>query len=437
MRKLGPTKLVLITLLYCLAMGPASPAQTVTLTTLLSFDYSNGAHPQYMSLVEGRNGDLYGTTYDGGTNNGGTVFEITPSGTLTTLYSFCAQPNCSDGDAPDWGLVKASSGNLYGMTVEGGVNGYCPVAGCGTVFEITPSGTLTTLYSFCAQPNCSDGQSPAGTLLSASSGALYGTTQLGGITSNSCNGSCGTAFTISPSGELTTLHSFDGADGGEPLGGLVQGQGGNLYGTTFNGGANETCPTGGCGTVFKMTTGGSVTTLYSFCSQAKCTDGATPYAGLVQGTDGNFYGTTVAGGEITSYWADGAGTVFKITPEGEVTTLHTFSGSDGAGPTAALIQGVDGNFYGTTEYGGTNNSCGAGGCGTIFKMTPEGNLTTLYSFCAEGYPCLGGDGLTGGLSQTQIGVFYGASNGGAEGYGTIFRLIVSPYGCNGRVCRIP
>lgn len=186
------------------------------------------------------------------------------------------------------------------------MKGYCPVGGCGTVFEITPTGMLTTLYSFCAQPKCSDGQNPAGPLLWTSSGALYGATGLGGITSNSCNGSCGTVFTISPAGELTTLHSFDGTDGGEPLGGLVQGQDGNLYGTTFNGGANDSCPIGGCGTVFKMTTGGSVTTLYSFCTTANCTDGATPGAGLVQGTDGNFYGTTVAGGETTPFWIDGA-----------------------------------------------------------------------------------------------------------------------------------
>ena len=421
--------------LTCVATVIASPSQT--LTTLLSFDYSNGAYPQYMSLVAGSNGDLYGTTYGGGASSAGTVFEITPSGALTTVYSFCAQPNCSDGQAPDWGLVKAASGNFYGTTVEGGVKGYCPASGCGTVFEITPSGALTTVYSFCAQPNCSDGQSPAGTLLWTSSGALYGTTQLGGIISSSCNGSCGTAFSISAGGELTTLHSFDGTDGSEPLGGLVQAQDGDLYGTTFNGGANDNCPTVGCGTVFKMTTGGAVTTLYSFCSQSNCTDGATPYAGLAQGGDGDFYGTTVAGGNTTPYWTGGAGTVFKITPAGELTILHTFTGTDGAAPSAALVQGSDGNFYGTTQYGGTNNSCGSGGCGTIFRMTPEGTLTTLYSFCAEGYPCTDGDLPAGGLVQISDGEFYGSSGGGAHDDGTIFRLIVSLYGCNGRACRVP
>jgi uncharacterized repeat protein (TIGR03803 family) len=289
---------------------------------------------------------------------------------------------------------------------------------------MTPSGTLTTLYSFCAQPNCADGQNPIGPLVSTSS-ALYGTTQFGGITNASCNGSCGTAFSISPAGELTTLHSFDGADGGVPLGGLVQGQGGNLYGTTFNGGAIDTCPTGGCGTVFKMTTGGSVTTLHSFCAQSKCTDGATPYAGLVQGTDGNLYGTTIAGGETTSYWISGAGIVFKITPEGQFTTLHSFSGTDGAGPTAALVQASDGNFYGTTQYGGNSSACGASGCGTIFRITPGGTLTTLYSFCVKGYPCPDGDFPVGGLTQASNGELYGiAARGGTYNDGTLFSLAV-------------
>jgi len=407
-------------------MVAASPAQT--LTTVVSFDGSNGAFPNSTSLVQASNEDLYGTAQVGGANDGGTVFKVTPLGKLTTFYSFCAQLNCSDGQAPNWGVAKSASGSFYGTTEEGGVKGYCLVGGCGTVFEIAPGGTLTTLYSFCAQPNCSDGQSPNGPLLWTSSGALYGTTQLGGITNNSCDGSCGTAFTVSPAGELTTLHSFDGTDGGEPLGGLVQGQDGNLYGITFNGGANanETyCPTGGCGTVFKMTTGGSVTTLYSFCSQTNCTDGATPYAGLVQGTDGNFYGTTIAGGETTSYWFFGAGTIFKITPEGAFTTLHAFSGTDGGGPTAPLVQASDGNFYGTTRYGGASSFC-AGGCGTIFKMAPEGTLTTLYSFCVEAYTCPNGYFPIGGVIQATNGEFYGNSAGGFYDEGMLFSLAVFP-----------
>jgi uncharacterized repeat protein (TIGR03803 family) len=403
------------------------PSYAQTFTTILIFGEDIGIDPQYMSLVQTSDGDLYGTTYEGGANNGGTIFRITPLGKWTTLYSFCSQANCSDGLAPDWGLVQSSSGNFYGMTVEGGVKGYCLAGGCGTVFEITPGGAFTTLYSFCAQPDCSDGQSPGGPLLWTSSGALYGTTESGGITNNRCNGTCGTVFTISPAGELTTLHSFDGADGSAPLGGVIQGKDGNLYGTTFDGGANDTCPTGGCGTVFKMTTGGSLTTLYSFCSQTKCADGATPSAGLVQGTDGNFYGTTVAGGETTSFYTTGAGTVFKITPEGTLTTLHAFNGTDGGGPTAVLIQASDGNFYGTTQYGGASNAC-AGGCGTIFKMTAAGNLTTLYSFCVEGYPCPDGYFPVAGLTQASNEEFYGttAGGGGTSDDGTLFTLAIFP-----------
>ncbi len=188
---------------FCVTTAIFLPAQTFT--TLLSFGRS-GQYPQYMSLVQASTGGaLYGTTYSGGSHNGGTVFKLTPLSSLPmTLYSFCAQLDCSDGQAPDWGLVKSANGNFYGMTVEGGVKGYCLASGCGTVFEITPSGALTTIYSFCAQPNCSDGASPAGPLLWTSRrGALYGATELGGITSNLCNGSCGTIFTIPPKGKLS------------------------------------------------------------------------------------------------------------------------------------------------------------------------------------------------------------------------------------------
>lgn len=410
---------------FCVTTAIFLPAQTFT--TLLSFG-SRGQYPQYMSLIQASTGGaLYGTTYAGGASNGGTVFEFSPLSSLTiTLYSFCAQLDCSDGQAPDWGLVKSANGNFYGTTVEGGVKGYCFVSGCGTVFEITPSGALTTIYSFCAQPNCSDGASPDGALLWTSSGALYGATELGGITSNLCNGGCGTIFTISPAGKMSTLYSFSGTDGGEPDGGLVQGSDGNLYGTTFNGGTNNTCPTGGCGTLFKMTTGGSLLTLYSFCSQSNCTDGATPLAGVVQGTDGNFYGTTVAGGETTSFWTSGAGTVFKITPAGTLTTLHKFSGADGGGPTSVLVQASDGNFYGTTQYGGTSSGC-SGGCGTIFKITPEGDLTTIYSFCNTGYPCTDGYFPVGGLIQASNREFYGTTTrGGTYNEGTLFTLAVFP-----------
>src|ERR1022692_651545 len=219
-------------LALCATTAIALPAQIATLTTIHRFcsqsGCPDGAGP-YAGLVQAANGGLYGTTLVGGTNSAGTIFKITPGGTLTTLYSFCPQTNCTDGATPGAGLVQAANGDLYGTTYFGGTNG-------GTVFKITPGGTLTTLYNFCSQTNCTDGTGP--------------------------------------------------------LAGLVQAANGDLYGTTYFGGTNG-------GTVFKITPGGTLTTLYSFCSQGVypgCTDGLNPDAGLVQAANGDFYGTTSSGG---------------------------------------------------------------------------------------------------------------------------------------------
>jgi uncharacterized repeat protein (TIGR03803 family) len=246
------------------------PAQTFT--TLQSFDSTDGGSPE-AGLVEGLNGSLYGTTQQGGVNSAGTVFEITPAGTLTTLYSFCSVGVCTDGDDPVAGLVQAANGDLYGTTPGGGTKG------AGTVFKITSTGTLTTLYSFCSATACTDGRDPITGLVLATNGDLYGTTQL------------------------------DGAEGD--------------------------------GTVFKVTPSGTLTTLYSFCSLGDCADGEGAWE-LVQGTNGNFYGTTVGGG------AHNVGTVFEITAAGALTTLHSFDTTDGADPFAGLIQAANGDFYGTT-----------------------------------------------------------------------------------------
>src|ERR1017187_6676031 len=278
-------------LALCATTAIALPAQT--LTTLYSFDGTDGQEP-VGALVQATNGDLYGTTERGGSgiNNGGTVFRITPGGTLTTLYSFCPQTNCTDGFGPKAGLVQAANGDLYGTTWGGGVNSQ------GTVFKITQSGTLTTLYSFCSQTICTDGE--------------------------------------------------------VPFAGLVQPANWDLYGTTRNGPAN------GQGTVFKIPPGGTLTTLYNFCSQTNCTDGRNPYAGLVQAANGDFYGTTFYGG------ANNNGTIFKITPTGRLTTLHSFCSqtncTDGAAPDAGLVQDTNGDFYGTTAHGSNNH-------GTVFRLS--------------------------------------------------------------------
>jgi uncharacterized repeat protein (TIGR03803 family) len=367
--------------------------------------------------VQATDGNFYGTTLAGGTSENclggcGTVFKITPGGTLTRLYSFCAQSGCPDGYKPYAGLVQATDGNFYGTTYGGGAYGNCVggLVGCGTVFKITPAGALTTLYSFCAQGGCADGYTPFGGLVQATDGNLYGTTTNGGD-------GAGTVFKITPSGTLTTLLVFDYSDGDVPLDALVQATDGNFYGTTHNGGGYYLL-----GNVFKMTPAGEVTTLYTFCSQGggNCTDGRNPGAALVQASDRNFYGTTNGGG-VNNNCEYGCGTVFKITSGGELTTLHSFNGADGQPPYAALVQATDGNFYGTTAGGGY-------GYGTVFEMTPAGEVITLYSFCSQGGNCPDGAGPTGGLVQARDGNFYGTTTyGGTYDGGTVFRLgVVNP-----------
>jgi uncharacterized repeat protein (TIGR03803 family) len=338
---------------------------------------SDGADP-YHTLIQGSDGDFYGTTLAGGTSNTGTIFKITPSGTESVFYSFASIPYS--------GLVQSSDGNIYGTTASGGTSAR------GTVFEITPSGTETVLYSFPA--GSSD---PYTGLIQGSDGNFYGTTGAGGASDD------GTVFKITPSGTETVLHAFakSGTDGQTPYAGLIQGSDGNFYGTTYFGGAN------GFGTVFKVTPSGTETVVYSFAGGS---DGEHPYGGVTQGSDGNFYGTTYQGGR------SGYGTVFKLTPSGTETVLYTFAGgsSDGAYPEAGLIQGSDGNFYGTTYQGG------ASGLGIVFQLTPSGTETILHSFAGGS-----SDGANPGanLVQGSDGNLYGSTAaGGPGGHGTFFKV---------------
>jgi uncharacterized repeat protein (TIGR03803 family) len=377
-----------------------------TLRTLQSFDGTDGASP-FAWMVQGTDGNLYGAAALGGANAScedgmgcGTVFKITAEGKLTTVYNFCAQPECTDGYGPAGsGLTLATNGNFYGTTEFGGTYGG------GTVFEITPSGTLTTLYNFCARTNCADGAYPYVGLTLGTNGNFYGTTLEGGPYNCAADTTCGTLFEITRAGVLRTLHTFDGADGSNPNG-LFQATKGNFYGTTETGGANDG------GTVFEMTPAGVVTTLYSFCSEPNCTDGQYPSAGLVQATNGNFYGATGYGG------ANDGGMVFEITPAGVVTLLYSFCSqsdcTDGEGPYAGLVQATNGDFYGTTFYGGAH------GYGTLFEITSGGTLTTLHSFDLTdgGFP-------EAVLVQATNGILYGTTaGGGADGYGTVFSLSV-------------
>jgi uncharacterized repeat protein (TIGR03803 family) len=392
---------------YC-AVTPA-PSSAQTLTTLYSFCSqglcTDGSSPT-AGLIQGIDGNFYGTTAGGGEENGGTIFKISSQGVLTTLFRFC-NANCYEGAGPYARLVVGTDGNFYGTTVDGGTNDNCRGGfGCGTVFQLTPGGTLTVLYNFCSQSNCSDGTNPSGALVQGQDGNFYGTTAQGG--SANCPNGCGTVFTISPSGTLTTLHSFVGTDGGQPFGGLVRAADGTFYGTT------SFVP----GTVFRITSSGIFTTLYNFCSQPNCADGNQPDGGLVQAADGNFYGVTPYGGTTD------AGTVFKMTPGGALTTLHDFcvysSCSDGKQPHQALVQATDGNLYGTTYSGGILS----GQYGTLFELTLDGSFTTLYQFCSQ-LNCADGTFPRSTLLQATDGSFYGTtSSGGAGGggRGTVFRL---------------
>ncbi len=359
-----------------LAAAPAARAQAAaTLTTLHSFSGSDGNDPQ-AALLQGSDGNLYGTTLRGGTGTYGTVFRISTAGAFTSLYSFTDD---TDGASPRSTLVQSSDGNFYGTAAFGGSSGN------GTVYRLTPAGAFTSLYSFLGE---NDGTTPNG-LVQGSNGNFYGTTVTGG------NAFLGTVFEITPAGVHTILYNFDGTDNGpddgaEPDAALVQGSDGNFYGTTED------------GTVFRVTPAGALTSFAGLPSDE-------PNA-LVQGSDGNFYGTADDGG------ANDHGLVFKVTPSGVVTTLYNFTnGNDGGNPQNGLVLGSDGNFYGTTSAGGTS------GDGTVFQITPAGVLTTLYSFTG------GSDGEKpiAGLMQAGDGNFYGTTSaGGAGGDGTVFMLSV-------------
>jgi len=387
-----------------------------TFTSLVSFDYSDGSLPPG-ALVQGADGNFYGVAQIGGKNLNGTAFSMTPSGVLTTLYNFCSQKNqalCIDGSYPNAPLVQGANGNFYGTSRFAG-----EALNAGTVFELSSAGDFTLLYSFCSGPGCPDGEYPEGGLIRGADGNFYGNTSNGG--SHSMGGDGGTIFKITPAGTHTALYNFcarvsNGVclDGMSPEATLLQATDGNFYGTTLFGGAHNK------GTFFKLTPDGKFTSLHSL-SEASFTNA------LIEGADGNLYGTTEAGGKLAS------GTVFRITPSGQLATLYNFCSlpncGDGKFPVAGLVQGSDGNFYGTTILGGINNdsSCRGGpGCGTIFQITPAGKLTTLYNFCSQ-TNCPDGSQPDAALIQAGDGTFYGTTSEGGStacngGCGTVFSL---------------
>ena len=252
-------------LMLLAATAIASHAQT--LTTLASFDGSNGANPYVMSLLQSVDGNFYGTTSGLGGASNGTIFTMNSTGALTTIYTFCTETGCADGAQPYPGLALGSDGNFYGTTHLGGTERH------GTVYKITPAGKRTTLYNFCSVAYCVDGWHPHGALIRGPNGNFYGTTKHGGANND------GTVFEITPKGTFTTLYNFCSlakcADGAFPRG-LIQSANGNLYGTTTGYNGSPTCignTRTGCGTVFELTLAGKLTTLHEFCTTTSCTDG--------------------------------------------------------------------------------------------------------------------------------------------------------------------
>ena len=393
-------------------MASASLVGAQTLQTLCYFNGTNGALPYALSLDT--DGNFYGTTSHGGITNStftagmGTVFEVTTNGVLTTLVSF----NDNNGADPN-ALTLGTDGNFYGTTFEGGNTNLNSGYGYGTVFKVTTNGTLTPLVFFSNYGNAAfqDGAYPCGALTLGTDGNFYGTTESGVLYSDQEKG---TVFKVTMHGMLTTLVNFKGTNGESPLAALTLGSDGNFYGTTLGGGY------GGYGTVFKVTTNGTLTTLVSFNS----TNGANPIAALTMGSDGNFYGTTDLGGNTNSTFTAGMGTVFKVTTNGTLTTLVFFNSTNGALPlSSGLTLGTDGNFYGTTFKGGNN------GYGTVFKVTTNGTLTTLVSFNNT----TDGHGPIAPLTLGNDGNFYGTTCYGGitnslnpSGMGTMFRLLLPP-----------
>jgi uncharacterized repeat protein (TIGR03803 family) len=370
-------RISLTVLVLVVALG-AVPARAQTYKDLYNFGTNAGdpTNPQYGLIAQGRDGNMYSTAL-GGAIGAGAMFKITlPSGMLTVPYNF----DSSD-TGPYSGLTLGTDGNFYGATAGGGTSG------AGTVFKITPTGTLTVLHSF----SVSDGYQPYAPPIQGADSNFYGTTSQGGTNS------LGTVYKITPSGTLTALYSFDNTHGDFPYASLVQGTDGNFYGTTTSGGTN-----GGWGVVYKITASGKLTVIYNF----DLTHGGAPFGPLVQGSDGNFYGTTSQGG------APRYGVVFKITTAGKLTVLHGLNGTtDGYAPIAGLVQASDGNFYGTANQGGNSTNC-TGGCGTIFRISP---ITPYPYKSVHDF-----DGTTGQFPQVTLiqhtnGILYGDTQEGGTG----------------------
>jgi len=317
---------------------------------------TDGVEP-VAGLIEAADGNLYGTTFGGGAYGGGVIFKISAAtGAFSVFYNFCKLASCADGAYLDDAIIQGSDGNFYGTTVTGGTKNL------GVVFKLTPAGVLKVLYNFCSLANCTDGDEPTSGLVQGSDGNFYGATAL-----FSSNGN-GTVFQITPAGVLTTLHNFcssanctDGQDGSSNL---VQAGDGNFYGITSSGGST------GYGVAFRISSAAQYSVIHNFCADPDCLDGRNA-GGLLLATDGNFYGTTLLGG--AGGGEAGSGIAFQLSTSGAFASIYSFCSAagcaDGAEPADSLIQGSDGNFYGTTQ-GMLNGPA----YGNVFKLEPASTL---------------------------------------------------------------
>ena len=375
---------------------PGATAAAQSFTSLYTFQGVPHSTGPAQELMLDTAGNLYGTTFgllDGGRpRQYGTVFRLSPGGSVVTLKRFSG-PN---GSNPEVGhLIRDSEGNLYGVTDFGGLlaDG---MEGSGTIYKIDKHWQQTVLYTF---TDGEDGASPRGTIVRDEYGNLYGTT-LGNALTN-----FGTVYKLNTKGELKVLHTFrrGKGDGDSPAGGLVADAEGNLYGTTWYGG------TASAGTVFKIGRWGKETVLYSFKGGA---DGNTPNGDLLLDPVGNLYGTTSQGG------ASNFGTVFKIDHNGSETVLYSFKGTvafDGAYPSGGVVQDGSGNLYGVTWAGGTSNA------GAVYKIDQNGNEDLLYSFpfATQGSPL-------GTLILDGTGNLYGVTEANSlqtvDAFGLVYKI---------------
>jgi uncharacterized repeat protein (TIGR03803 family) len=383
-------------------------AQAQTITNLGLFDGLNGWEP-YTSVIQGADGNFYGAT-SGGPDGKPNVFQVTPSGNLSSIYVFCSQPDCADGNESS-PVILGSDGNLYGTTYGGGSHAGAQ-HGSGTVYKMTTAGELTTLYDFCTTASCSDGKAPLGIIL-ASDGNFYGATAAGGKFKQ------GTLFSVSPTGEFKLLYTFcsqaNCADGSYLLFPPIQGADGNFYGTTFDGGTNNG------GVIYELTASGTYSVLYSFCNSDECPAGQYPNS-ITQGSDGNFYGTTQYGGALQG------GVLYELTAAShQYTVVHSFPQSIYGFPQTPLTLASDGNLYGTLGGGGSG-SWDPPTLGEIFQFTSAGVFKELAIFHAvrpNGFNPLdpvfqGTDGNFYGT--TAYGGLGGDYGGGGVGFGTAFQF---------------